>query len=273
MLLAIARRLPRGDWWWRAAVLGVLNIGAFFVLVYVAAHLLPSGTAASIMSLSAAALALLAWLVLSERPRIGALLGSAIGAAGVCVMVWNASAPPAPLGIAASVAALLSSSLGFVLTKRWAHGEGALAIAAWQLLAGSLVLLPLAVLVEGRPPALDPPALAGAAFVSLVATALAYVAWFAALARLPAASIGLIGLLNPATGVLLGAMLAAEPLGWPQVAGLALVAAGVLLGQARPRAAGALTQRCRPNSRRMETPPVLVSSPSSSRPITHEGPS
>src|SRR5688500_14405912 len=36
LLLAIRRQLPRGAWWWRSLVLGALNMGAFFALVYVA---------------------------------------------------------------------------------------------------------------------------------------------------------------------------------------------------------------------------------------------
>src|SRR3546814_4574768 len=47
VLLVLARRLPRGSWWWRSIVLGLLNFGAFFVLVYVAAQLLPSSVARS----------------------------------------------------------------------------------------------------------------------------------------------------------------------------------------------------------------------------------
>ena len=39
--VAVARQLPRGDWWWRVAVLGTLNIGAFFALLFVAAYRLP----------------------------------------------------------------------------------------------------------------------------------------------------------------------------------------------------------------------------------------
>ncbi len=52
VLLAVARALPRGVWWWRSAVLGTLNVGAFFLLVYVAAQLLPSSIAASVMALA-----------------------------------------------------------------------------------------------------------------------------------------------------------------------------------------------------------------------------
>lgn len=42
VLLLHGRRLPRGPWWWKALVLGTLNIGAFFALVYVAALRLPA---------------------------------------------------------------------------------------------------------------------------------------------------------------------------------------------------------------------------------------
>jgi probable blue pigment (indigoidine) exporter len=46
LLVAVTRRLPRADWWWRAAVLGSLNIGAFFALLFVSAYRLPGGPAA-----------------------------------------------------------------------------------------------------------------------------------------------------------------------------------------------------------------------------------
>ena len=44
VLLAIGRRLPEGVWWWRSAVLGTLNIGAFFALLFVAAGRLDGRT-------------------------------------------------------------------------------------------------------------------------------------------------------------------------------------------------------------------------------------
>ena len=34
-LLAGRNALPRGRWWWRAPILGVLNIGVFFALLFV----------------------------------------------------------------------------------------------------------------------------------------------------------------------------------------------------------------------------------------------
>src|SRR5690349_14585605 len=76
LVLLLARRLPRGSWWWRSAVLGILNVGGFFVLVYVAGQRLPSSLAATVMSTSAVSIMLFAWLLLRRRPRLAALVGA-----------------------------------------------------------------------------------------------------------------------------------------------------------------------------------------------------
>jgi probable blue pigment (indigoidine) exporter len=237
ILLALARSRPRGSWWWKSLVLGTLNVGAFFVLVYLASQLLPSSIASTMMAASAALLMLIAWPLLAEKPTVFPLLGAAVGFAGVATMLLGAAGKVQPLGVVASITAMLMSSLGFVLTKRWAGGEKILAITSWQLIAGGLLVLPLAGLVEGSPPQIDASAAIGFSYVTLVATALAFAAWFAGLRHLPAGTVGLIGLLNPVTGVILGVAIAAEPFGYRQVIGTALVLAGVLLGQRKQRLA------------------------------------
>jgi probable blue pigment (indigoidine) exporter len=133
--------------------------------------------------------------------------------------------------VLASISAMVMSSFGYVLAKRWTATIGLLSSTSWQLIGGGLVLLPVAAAVEGGPPALDGRALLGFAFVSIVATAVAFAAWFNGLRRLPAGTVGLIGLLNPVTGVLLGSLLASDTLSGRQIVGLALVLAGVLVGQ------------------------------------------
>ena len=231
VLLLVARRLPRGAWWWRSFVLGTLSMGAFFALVYVAAQLLPSSVASTVMATSPVVMMLVAWALLSQRPRVLGLAGAGLGVVGVAAMLLTGGGAVDPLGVAASVAAMLMSSVGFVLATRWADGVDVVSSTAWQLVAGGLVLVPFAVAVEGAPPALDTRSVLGFAYVSLVATAVAYLAWFTGLRRLPAGTVGLVGLLNPVTGVLLGLVLAAETLTPLQVVGIVLVLAGVLLGQ------------------------------------------
>jgi probable blue pigment (indigoidine) exporter len=235
ILLALARSRPHGSWWWKSVVLGTLNVGAFFVLIYLASQLLPSSIASTIMATSAAVLMLLAWPLLAERPTWLPLLGALLGFVGVGVMVLGGAVTISPLGVAASLAAMLMSSFGFILTKKWAVGQKTLAITSWQLLAGGLLVLPFAFLLEGGIPKIDAPAALAFTYVTVVATALAFVAWFTGLRHLPAGTVGLIGLLNPVTGVLLGTLVAAEPFGPRQAVGTLLVLAGVLLGQQRQK--------------------------------------
>jgi len=239
ILLLICRRLPRGSWWWKSLVLGTLNIGAFFALVYAVAQLLPSSIAATTMAVSAGVLMLLAWPLLGERPKRWPLIGAALGFLGVAIMVFDGQSKISMLGILLSLTAMGISSLGFILAKKWSSGQPIVDTTAWQLVAGGLLLLPFAWLIQGPPPALDRQAVLGFGYLSVVATAIAFLAWFSGLRHLPSGTVGLLGLLNPVAGVILGTLLAAESLGIQSLGGMALVLCGVLLGllanRAQPR--------------------------------------
>ncbi|MFE0678741.1 DMT family transporter [Streptomyces sp. NPDC058867] len=239
VLLVLCRRRPHGTWWWKSAVLGLNNVSVFFTLVYVASQTLPTSLASTVMAVSPLTMMLVAWPLISERPGFLHLAGAGIGLAGVCLMLLTGAEEVSAGGVLASAAAMLASSFGHVLTKRWSADVDVLSSTAWQLLAGGLLLLPAAVVMEGAPPALSASALLAFAYVALVATALAFTAWFAGLRHLPAGTVGLLGLLNPVTGVLLGTVIAAEALTVQQAGGLVLVLAGVALGRptrARPTA-------------------------------------
>jgi probable blue pigment (indigoidine) exporter len=129
------------------------------------------------------------------------------------------------------------SSVGFILIKRWNSGVALLPMTAWQLTMGGLVMVPVALIVEGAPSPVSGSELAAFAYLSLVATLAAYVGWNTGLKHLPAGAVGLIGLLNPVTGVLLGVVLAGETLTVLQLGGIALVFAGILIGQSPVRSA------------------------------------
>ncbi|WP_078966829.1 DMT family transporter [Streptomyces sp. WM6378] len=258
LLLALCRQAPHGAWWWKSLVLGTLNMGSFFALIYLAAQLLPTSIASTIMAASPAVLMLLAWAVNAERPHGLPLMGAGIGIAGVCLMLLTGNVTLNALGVLASATAMVTSSFGYVLAKRWSTDIDILASTSWQLIAGGLVALPLAVVREGEPPHLDVGAILGFAYVTVVATAVAFAAWFAGLRHLPAAAVGLIGLLNPVTGVLLGTVIAEETLTLRQICGLVLVLLGIVLGQPiaatvaariRSRAPGADSRRDTPAGR------------------------
>ncbi|MEO9322627.1 EamA family transporter [Nocardioides sp. C4-1] len=235
LLLLVVRRLPQGEWWWRAAVLGVCNIGLFFPLVFLAAYHLPGGLAATVQAASPLAVMAIAFPLLRERPGAVRVAAALVGLTGVGLLVLRSPDGVTALGLAGAFGSVAVSALGFVLVKKWGRPEGVgmLTMVSWQLVAGGLLLLPLALLVEGAPPAIDAPAALGFLWIGGVGTILAYTCWFHGLSRMPAGAVSMVGLLNPVTGTALGVLFAAEAFGWVQALGMALVLGGVLAGQRR----------------------------------------
>lgn len=235
LLLAFVRRLPHGRQARQAVILGVLNVGGFFLLVYLAAQLLPSNIAASVMSLAPLALAGFGWLLLGDRPTVQIGLGAVAGVLGVVLLVGGASGHIAPAGVAVSLSALVLSSIGAILATRWRGDVPVLTYTAWQLLAGGVLLAVLAGAIEGAPPAMHPDTVAALTFNAVVATALAYVCWFTGLANLRAGVVGTVGTLNPITGIVLGAVIAGESLTAAQFGGIALTLGGIAIVARRQR--------------------------------------
>ena len=231
ILLVAFRRLPRGAWWWRAFVLGTLNIGLFFALLFVAAYRLPGGVAATVGAVQPLAVSVLAWPLLGERLSRRKAVAGSLGVLGVGLLVLRGTAALDPLGLAAALAGTLSMASGVVLTKRWGRPAPLLVFTAWQLVAGGLFLAPLAYLLEGPPPGMNLANGAGFLYLGLIGTALAYALWFRGIGRLPASSVSFLGLLSPVVATALGFLVLGEALTPAQLLGASLVFAGVLLGQ------------------------------------------
>ncbi|MEU4836053.1 EamA family transporter [Streptosporangium sp. NPDC023615] len=235
-------RFPGGAWWWRSAVLGTLNIGLFFALLFVAAYRLPGGVASVLGGLAPFAVAALAFPLLGERPPSRSVTAAAIGVAGVALLVLRSAVTLDPLGLAAAAGGVVTMSLGTVLGRRWGAPRGyarrstaLLALTGWQLTAGGLLLLPAALVVEGAPPALTGANLAGLGYLSVAGTALAYFLWFRGVTSLAPTRITLLGLLSPVVAAGLGWAVLGQSLSGGQLAGAAAVLGAVLLGASTAR--------------------------------------
>lgn len=147
--MMIGRALPAGMWWWRAVVLGTLNIGAFFALLFVAAFRLPGGVAATVGAIQPLVAAGLAAVLVGERFRARTAVAAGVGIVGVALLVLRPGARLDGVGIAAAVAGTVSMAAGVVLAKRWGRPVGLIAFTGWQLTVGGALLLPLTLAVEG----------------------------------------------------------------------------------------------------------------------------
>lgn len=235
LVLAVTRTLPRGDWWWRTAVLGTLNIGGFFALLFVAAYRLPGGVAATLGAAQPLMVAALAFVLLRERSTRWRLGWAIAGVVGVATMVLRGSITFDLAAVLAGLAGTGVMATGVVLTKRWGRPVGVVTFTGWQLTVGGLFLAPIALTVEGPPPALDGRALLGYGWLALVGTLLAYTLWFHGLNRLPVTAVSFLPLLSPAVATILGWAVLGQSLTSVQTLGFALALTSIAAAQLTPQ--------------------------------------
>ncbi|GAB3981913.1 EamA family transporter [Plantactinospora veratri] len=201
-------------------------------LLFVSAERLPGGVAATLGATQPLVVAGLAVGILREPPSWWRIGWGIAGAAGVGLVVLGPQAGLDPVGLLAGLAGALSMALGVTLTKHWRTDEvSPVVFAGWQLAAGGLVLLPLTVVFEGRPPAIDLPGLGGYVWLGLVGGLAAYVVWFRGIATLPVAAVALLGLISPLVAAALGAVILDQSFGPIQALGFGLALTALAAGQ------------------------------------------
>ncbi|KUL21561.1 EamA family transporter [Streptomyces regalis] len=232
LALALTRVLPRGDWWWKAAILGTLNIGALFPLLFVAAERLPGGVAGTLSAVQPLLVAGLAIVVLHDRPTAWIWTWGALGVVGVGLVVLGPEARLDAVGVLAGLGGTAGMAVGVVLTKRWGRpaGIGPLTLAGWQLTVGGLVLLPVTVVFEGAPPSADAEAVAGYLWLGGMGGLISFTLWFRGIGKLPVAASAPLVLLSPLVATVVGLALG-EMLNPLQALGFALALAALLAVQ------------------------------------------
>jgi len=232
VVAALGVPVPRS----RAVLLAFLGMGALnnalpFTLIVWGQAQIGSGVAAILNAATPLFAVLVAGRLTADEPLTAPrLVGAAVGFGGVAVMVGASADGGALAAKLACVAGGLSYAFGGVWGRRFrVLGVPPLVTAAGQVTASSLMLVPLALMLD-RPWALAAPsagAVASLAGVALLSTALAYVVYFGLLARAGATNLLLVTLLIPVSAILLGVGLLGEVLLPRHVAGMALIAAGL----------------------------------------------
>jgi probable blue pigment (indigoidine) exporter len=231
LLLSIVRQLPLRQRLAQILVLGTLNFAVFWTLLVVAAQRLPGGVAATLGSSQALLALLLARGLLGTPVRAASVAAAMAGTLGVALLVLSPAASLDPLGLAAGVGSAAAMAAGTVLSRKWQFGVAPLTFTAWQLTAGGLVLLPMALLSEPPLPTLEAGHLGGLVYLGLIGAALTYFIWFRGLARLGPATVSLLALLSPVTAVGIGWLALDQSLTTVQCFGVLVVLLSVAWGQ------------------------------------------
>ncbi len=231
LLLLLVRKLPFGIWWGRAFILGALNFAFFWAMLFVSAYRLPGGVAATVGAVQPLIVIALSRLFLGRYIRALTIVAGLIGMAGVAFLVLTPHAALDPVGIAAAFAGAVSMAFGTVLTRRWQPPVSNLTFTAWQLTAGGLLLVPMALFLEPALPTLTSQNVLGMAYLGLIGAAFTYLLWFRGLARIEPSVAASLGFLSPVTATVLGWLALGQNLAPAQIAGFIMVLFSVWLSQ------------------------------------------
>jgi drug/metabolite transporter (DMT)-like permease len=235
-LLALARaqslKVER-HLWPRLMLAALLNVTGWMVLMGLALLWLPASEAALIAYTMPVWAAMLAWPVLGEVPTVLRTISLVLAFAGLASIMggngFDASAAKMP-GILMALGGALGFALGTVLAKRLPIKLPPVTAAAWQIGIGCFPVMLVGLALETTDlTKLTPVGWWLLFYATVVQFCVAYVSWFAALARLPA-SVAAIGTMAvPVIGVVASAIALGEPLGPGQIAALALTLGAVVL--------------------------------------------
>ncbi|MGB8401770.1 DMT family transporter, partial [Bradyrhizobium sp.] len=219
--------------WPRLMLAALLNVTAWMVLMGLALLWLPASEAALIAYTMPVWASMLAWPVLGERPTLLRTIALVMAFAGLAAIMggngFAASAAKLP-GIIMALAGAIGFALGTVLAKKLPVRLPPIPAAAWQIGLGCFPVAVAGLAIETTH--LENVTQLGwwlLFYSTVIQFCIAYVSWFAALARLPA-SVAAIGTMAvPVIGVVASAVALHEPLGPAQIVALAFTLAGVVL--------------------------------------------
>src|SRR3954468_17367145 len=189
----------------RLLLAAALNVGAWMVLMGLALLWLPASEAALIAYTMPVWASMIAWFVLGERMTWLRVLALAMALAGLAAIMGangiSASAAKLP-GILMALAGSFGFALGTVLAKKLPLRLPPITAAAWQIGLGCFPVAVAGLFIEtSHWRAVTELGWLLIVYSTVIQFCVAYVAWFAALARLPA-SVAAIGTMAvPVIGV------------------------------------------------------------------------
>jgi drug/metabolite transporter (DMT)-like permease len=232
LIVALRRPLfpPTRSWPWIGAVAltaTTISFGAMFL----SPGRMGAGIASVLGNTQPVVVPALAALFLSERITRGKWAALVLGMAGVILIALPALAGADAFGVAGAGLALAASgglAVSNIVVKRMQPQIDVLALAGWQLVAGSLPLLAASVAIEG-----DAPVVWNAMFVSLllflalIGTALATAVWYWLIRHDDLGRLTMFFFLIPIFGLGIAAFLFSEGISWIEGVGVMVTLAGI----------------------------------------------
>ena len=219
--------LPSGIQWRNGIIVGTLMLGGNVGGVAYAEQWVASGLAVSFIAITPAALAI-ASLPFGIRPTRLEIAGIVLGIVGVLLLTSGKGFSGSPAGLVAMIVAVLTWSLGSVLSQHVLPLARGAAGFSTQLLGGGLSLLLVSILAR-ETLNWPPQPLASAAWLYLVVfgSLLAFTAYMVLLSSTSTTLASSYTFVNPMVGMFLGVSLGSESVSGREWVAVAIIVAGV----------------------------------------------
>lgn len=231
---ALGQKPPRQlAQWGMLALLGICQNSLYLGLFFVAMTTVPAGLASIIASALPLMVAAASALFASERLGRAAMLGLALGFGGVIVIMANRPAGDLdPLGLGLCLIGVTALSIATLVVRHANMGGGLMMIVGIQMMMGAITLAPFGLALESFTTVTITTSLILAfTYTTLVPGVIATWLWFVLIRRIGAPRASAYHFLNPGFGVAVAWIVLGEPIGPVEIAGVAVVAIGILLVQ------------------------------------------
>lgn len=237
LVLAIAyvrgqRFRPREIPWRAVIIFGLCQNTIYLGLMFVALQYLEAGLVSIIASALPLVVALIAFGVFRERVAPFGLLGLALGFGGVIMIMAQRLTQGADIfSMAICVLAVVALAVAALVVRGASMGGGLLVVVGLQMLVGSVTLAIPAALFEQWVINWSLTMIAAFSYTILVPGVLATIIWFNLVNRIGATKAATFHFLNPFFGVAAGWAILGEPLGLPDIIGVAVIMIAILMVQ------------------------------------------
>ncbi len=230
------RKLPRDkQLWWYLIVSAFFHMSVPFALFSYGEQYIDSALA-SIINGTLPLFTVVAshFFIATDRITKPKAIGAIVGFVGLLFLIGPSlfsGLNGTRIGVLAIVLAVLLYTVAFIIEARTLKGMEPLVVPTSQLLAASVMLLPVALFFEQpwQNPFPSSGAVGAMVFLAVVGTALAFVLFYALLDRAEPSYVSMSIYMVPIFGVILGVLVLGERLHWYTLVGFGLILLGVAI--------------------------------------------
>ncbi|MDC1255424.1 DMT family transporter [Paracoccaceae bacterium] len=218
---------------WKATVIfGICQNSIYLGLNFIAVQRIEASVAAIIASTMPLIVAFLGWIIFRDRLKPLAIFGLVLGFIGVLIIMNTRIQNINDLGaISLCVLGAISLAIATLSVKNATSGGNLWIIVGYQMIIGSIALLPFALLLEEINIAWSFKLIIAFFYTTLIPGLLATWVWFVLVSKVGAVKGATYHFLNPFFGVLIAYIILKESIGLSDYIGVIVVSVGIIIVQ------------------------------------------